>query len=101
MSDSQTTRSHGTGRGEPVPKRALAQFDAVADVMGLDDGIRAELRTCQHELTVNFPVQMDNGTRRMFNGYRCQHNNALGPYKGGIRYHPDVSSTRSRRWRCG
>ena len=62
--------------------------------------------TCQHEFTVNFPVQMDNGTRRMFKGYRCQHNNALGPYKGGIRYHPDVSLDEVRAlamwmtWKC-
>ncbi len=84
-----TDRVQGAA-GNPF-ENALAQFDAVADILHLDDGIRAELRTCQHELAVNFPVRMDNGERRMFTGYRCQHNNALGPYKGGIRYHPDVS----------
>jgi glutamate dehydrogenase (NAD(P)+) len=91
--------------GNPF-QNALAQFDAVADILDLDAGIRAELRTCQHELTVNFPVQMDSGERRMFTGYRCQHNNALGPYKGGIRYHPDVSIDEVRAlamwmtWKC-
>jgi glutamate dehydrogenase (NAD(P)+) len=105
MSDGQTTKVMEQAAGNPF-QNALAQFDAVADILGLDDGIRAELRTCQHELTVNFPVQMDNGTRRMFKGYRCQHNNALGPYKGGIRYHPDVSLDEVRAlamwmtWKC-
>jgi glutamate dehydrogenase (NAD(P)+) len=105
MSDGQTTKVMEKAAGNPY-ENALAQFDAVADIMGLDHGIRAELRACQHELTVNLPVQMDDGTRRMFTGYRCQHNNALGPYKGGIRYHPDVSLDEVRAlatwmtWKC-
>lgn len=76
--------------GNPF-ENAVAQFDAVADLIRLDGGIRNELRTCQRELTVNFPVQMDDGSRKMFTGYRVQHNNALGPYKGGIRFHPEVT----------
>jgi glutamate dehydrogenase (NAD(P)+) len=105
MTESDDVRVVERAEGNPF-QDALAQFDAVADIMRLDDGIRAELRTCQHELTVNFPVQMDNGTRRMFMGYRCQHSNALGPYKGGIRYHPDVSLDEVRAlatwmtWKC-
>ena len=43
------------------------------------------------ELIVNFPVQLDSGTYKLFTGYRIQHNNVLGPYKGGIRYHPEMS----------
>ena len=85
----EATRFMEPAVGNPY-ENAIAQFDAVAEIMNLDDGIRAELRTCQRELTVNFPVQMDDGSTRMFTGYRVQHSNALGPHKGGIRFHPDV-----------
>ena len=90
MSEEQATRVMEPAAGNPF-KNAVAQFDAVADLIHLDGGIRSELRTCQRELTVNFPVQMDDGSRKMFTGYRVQHNNALGPHKGGIRFHPDVT----------
>jgi len=70
---------------------ALAQFEAVANRLGLDEGIRQILRTCKRELTVNFPVRLDDGTTQVFTGYRVQHNLARGPAKGGIRYHPSVS----------
>ncbi len=102
---SQTVKVAQQPAGDPLLD-ALSQFDAAADILGLDRGIRAELRTCQHELTVNFPVRMDNGERRVFTGYRCQHNNALGPYKGGIRFHPNVSLDEVRAlamwmtWKC-
>jgi glutamate dehydrogenase (NAD(P)+) len=91
--------------GNPY-ENAMTQFDAVAEIIHLEDGIRSELRTCQRELTVHFPVQMDDGSRRMFTGYRVQHNNALGPHKGGIRFHPDVSLDEVRAlatwmtWKC-
>ncbi|MFH1521620.1 MAG: Glu/Leu/Phe/Val dehydrogenase [archaeon] len=49
------------------------------------------LLNTERELKVNFPVKMDNGTQKIFTGYRIQHNSLLGPYKGGIRYHPEVS----------
>jgi glutamate dehydrogenase (NAD(P)+) len=71
-------------------KTALAQFDATADRLGLDDGIRAMLRACKRELSVHFPVQMDDGSIRVFTGYRVQHNLARGPAKGGLRYNPNV-----------
>ena len=105
MSDSQATRAAEPAVGNPY-ENAMTQFDAVAEIMHLEDGIRRELRACQRELTVHFPVQMDNGSRRMFTGYRVQHNNALGPHKGGIRYHPDVSLDEVRAlatwmtWKC-
>lgn len=70
---------------------ALTQFDAAADRLGLDDGMRAMLRTCKRELAVHFPVQMDDHTVRMFSGYRVQHNLSRGPAKGGLRYSPLVS----------
>ena len=70
---------------------AVAQFDAIADHLGLDEGIRQILRTCKRELVVNFPVRMDDGTTPVFTGYRVQHNIVRGPAKGGIRYHPAVT----------
>jgi glutamate dehydrogenase (NAD(P)+) len=70
---------------------ALAQFDAAADRLGLDDGMRMVLRHCKRELAVHFPVRMDNGTIGEFTGYRVQHNLARGPAKGGLRYNANVS----------
>jgi len=80
----------------PVPatgalQTALAQFDAAAERLGLDAGVRDVLRTCKRELSVNFPVQMDDGSIRVFNGYRVQHNLARGPAKGGLRYNLGVT----------
>lgn len=66
------------------------QFDAAADKMGLNPNIRKILATTNTEVIVHFPVRLDDGTVEVFTGYRVQHNNALGPYKGGLRYHPDV-----------
>lgn len=66
------------------------QFDAAADKMGLNPNIRKILGTTNTEIIVHFPVRLDDGTVEVFTGYRVQHNNALGPYKGGLRYHPDV-----------
>ena len=59
--------------------------------MNIDQGINLKLRHCKRELTVNFPVRMDDGTVRIFTGYRIEHNNDRGPGKGGIRYHPEVT----------
>ncbi len=59
--------------------------------LNIDDGINLKLRHCKRELTVNFPVRMDDGTVRIFTGYRIEHNNDRGPGKGGIRYHPEVT----------
>jgi len=69
---------------------ALAQFQAAADRLGLGEGLRRLLASCKRELTVHFPVRMDDGSVRVFTGYRVQHNLARGPGKGGIRYHPAV-----------
>jgi len=66
------------------------QFDNAAELMGLDDSIRRILATPANEITVHFPAKMDDGRVEMFTGYRVQHNNALGPFKGGLRFHPDV-----------
>jgi len=85
---------------------AVAQFDAVAERMGLDEGLRQVLRTCKREFTVNFPVRMDNGSTRVFTGYRVHHNEARGPVKGGLRFHPSVTLDEVRAlamwmtWKC-
>jgi glutamate dehydrogenase (NAD(P)+) len=70
---------------------AQRQFDQAASILELDEGMRQVLREVRRELTVNFPVRMDDGSIRIFTGYRVQHNLTRGPAKGGIRYHPQVS----------
>ena len=70
---------------------AVEQFSIAADVIGLDDGMRRVLSHCRRELTVNFPVEMDDGSVQVFTGYRVHHNSGPGPTKGGIRFHPDVT----------
>ncbi|MEZ4288053.1 MAG: Glu/Leu/Phe/Val dehydrogenase [Polyangiales bacterium] len=65
-------------------------LDAAADHVGLPDHVRAILSQPKNELIVHFPVRMDDGSTRIFKGYRIQHNNMLGPYKGGLRFHPSV-----------
>ena len=80
------------------PEGHYAFFDVVqrylqqaADIVGLPDHVRMILGQPKNELIVNFPVRMDDGHMKMFKGYRIQHNNLLGPYKGGMRFHETVS----------
>jgi len=77
----------------PINPWAVAQqqFDLAAERLHLDEGMRRVLREPRRELTVHFPVHMDDGSVRVFAGYRVQHNLGRGPAKGGIRYHQDVS----------
>jgi glutamate dehydrogenase (NAD(P)+) len=70
---------------------AQRQFDLAAERLNLDPGLRAVLREPRRALTVTFPVHMDDGSVKVFTGYRVQHNLGRGPAKGGIRYHQDVS----------
>ena len=72
---------------------AQKQFDQAAQYIHdqYPSGILAKLRVPERELTVNFPVRMDNGDIRIFTGYRVQHSTIRGPAKGGIRFHPDVN----------
>lgn len=70
---------------------ALSQLRHVADILELDEGIYQILAHPKRELHVSLPVRMDNGEIRVFQGYRVEHNDARGPFKGGIRYHPDVT----------
>ncbi len=87
-------------------KIAQQQFDNVAELLGLDQNIREVLRIPKRELTVNFPVKLDDGSVKVFTGYRVQHNIMRGPAKGGIRYHPDVTLDEVRAlamwmtWKC-
>lgn len=77
-------------------ENVLRQFNQAADIMKLDEGIRKILSTTNTEIIVHFPVKMDDGSVEVFSGYRVQHNNALGPYKGGLRYHPTVDVDAAR-----
>ena len=70
---------------------AIEQFDTAADRLHLDPNMRGILRECQRELTVHFPVRMNDGAVKVFTGYRVQHNTSRGPGKGGIRYHPSAT----------
>ncbi|HET9682160.1 MAG TPA: Glu/Leu/Phe/Val dehydrogenase [Candidatus Limnocylindrales bacterium] len=85
---------------------ALAQYDAAADHLALDPDLRAILRAPQREYIVRFPVRLDDGSVRVFEGYRVQHNVARGPAKGGLRFHPqtDLDDVRAlamwMTWKC-
>lgn len=74
----------------------MRQFNHASDIIDLNKNIRKILSITNNELVVHFPVKMDNGDVEVFTGYRVQHNNALGPYKGGLRYHPTVDIDAAR-----
>lgn len=80
---------------DTAPKKSmydtvLEQFNATADTIGLNPNIRKILSLTNNEIIVHFPVKMDNGNVEIFKGYRVQHNNILGPYKGGLRFHSSL-----------
>jgi glutamate dehydrogenase (NAD(P)+) len=85
---------------------AKQQVDIVADLLTLDSGVRKVLKRPMRELTVNFPVRMDDGSVEAYTGYRVQYNMARGPSKGGIRFHPAVTLDEVRAlaawmtWKC-
>jgi len=81
----------GVGDERDLFDVAVEQFQIASDVLGLDDDMRKILSHCQRELTVHFPVEMDDGSVEVFTGYRVQHNSGPGPTKGGIRYHQSVT----------
>ena len=93
-------------KGEEFQDAALRLFNLAAERLHLDPGIREKLRWPKRELTVHFPVRMDDGSIQVFLGYRVQHNVTRGPAKGGIRYHPDVTLEEVRAlaalmtWKC-
>ena len=85
---------------------AQAQFDKVADILTLDDSARQLLREPLREYHFSIPVKMDDGTTKIFKGFRVQHNDAFGPSKGGIRFHPmeTIDTVRAlamwMTWKC-
>jgi glutamate dehydrogenase len=85
---------------------AQRQFDQVADMLSLDNQVREVLRWPRRELHIRIPVRMDDGTTRVFQGFRVMHNDSRGPAKGGIRWHPSetVDTVRAlatwMTWKC-
>jgi len=79
-------------QAKPNPfENSLEQLRIAAEYLKLDEGIHQILSHPKRELTVSLPVKMDNGKIKVFTGYRVQYNDARGPFKGGIRYHPGVT----------
>ncbi len=81
----------GSSMEKSLYEQALEVFRQAAKVMQLDPNIQRFIERPQRTIVVEFPVLMDDGRVEMFAGYRCQHSTALGPAKGGIRYHPNVT----------
>lgn len=85
---------------------AQTQFDKVAHMLDLEDGVRELLRQPMREYQFTIPVRMDDGSVKIFNGFRVQHNDARGPAKGGIRFHPleTIDTVRAlsmwMTWKC-
>jgi glutamate dehydrogenase (NAD(P)+) len=101
-----STMSAAQAPAENPFDNAIEQFNAVAERLHLDEGMREVLRHCKREFTVNFPVHMDDGSIRVFTGYRVHHNEARGPVKGGLRYSAGVTLDEVRAlsmwmtWKC-
>ena len=105
MSDAAVT--DGRTAEEPNPELAIAPaaaapegssfqgvshyFELAAERLGMDDGLRSVVRMPEREIQVQIPVRLSDGQIHVFTGYRVQHNSARGPYKGGLRYHEQVS----------
>jgi glutamate dehydrogenase (NAD(P)+) len=70
---------------------AVMQLRKAVNVLGLGEEAFEALKTHERVIQVKIPVKMDDGKMRVFIGWRAQHNSALGPYKGGVRYHPEAS----------
>lgn len=85
---------------------AVQQFDIAANLLDLEHDLRGVMSHCQRELTVHFPVEMDDGSVQVFAGHRVQHNSGPGPTKGGIRYHQNVNLSEVKAlamwmtWKC-
>ena len=85
---------------------AQTQFDRIADLLELHQAARDLLRVPMREYHFSIPVRMDHGDIKIFRGFRVQHNDALGPNKGGIRFHPQetIESVRAMAmwstWKC-
>ncbi|MEI7709732.1 MAG: Glu/Leu/Phe/Val dehydrogenase [bacterium] len=71
-------------------ENAMVQLDKAIKIKKFDDGFIAQIREPNRDIRISIPVKMEDGKIKIFEGYRVEHNNALGPYKGGVRYHPDT-----------
>ncbi len=71
-------------------QNAMAQLDKVVKIKNFSDELIARLKQPDRDIRISIPIKMDDGSLKIFDGYRVEYNNALGPYKGGIRYHPDT-----------
>jgi len=96
-----STTAELNAKTKQVQKRGMMdnvmeQFNRAADHINLHPSIRKILNITNNEIVVHFPVKLDDGSIEVFTGYRVQHNNALGPYKGGLRYHPTVDIDAAR-----
>ncbi|QGT98805.1 NAD-specific glutamate dehydrogenase [Candidatus Syntrophocurvum alkaliphilum] len=95
----------GAGEYNPL-ENAQEQFDGVAEIIGLDEATRQLLREPMREYHFLIPVKMDDGSTQVFKGFRVQHNDAKGPAKGGIRFHPEETADTVRAlamwmtWKC-
>ncbi len=107
MATGSAVASHDPKNDEFNPFLSMQDgFDTAADHLGLEGGVRDVLSMPDRELTVNVPVLMDDGTVKVFTGYRVQHNTLRGPSKGGIRFSPEVNLDEVRAlaawmtWKC-
>src|SRR5262245_54871065 len=96
MSEDNPTWSSATTPSTAKPKyeffKVIQKYiDEGCTVLDVPEYVRTILSQPKNEIIVNFPVRMDDGTIRLFKGYRIQHNNLLGPYKGGMRFHENVT----------
>ena len=93
-------------KGYNAFKMAQQQFDRIADMLGLDSPTRELLRYPLREYHVAIPIRMDDNSIKIFRGFRIQHNDARGPCKGGIRFHPQETADTVRAlamwmtWKC-
>jgi len=86
-----SSKSLLTGKEYDFYKVVQDYLERAAKVAKIEPYVQTILSQPKNELIINFPVRMDNGDVRLFKGYRVQHNNLLGPFKGGMRFHPQVS----------
>lgn len=104
--DQTSTATVQSGVEADPYETALAQLDVAMEQLGLDDSMRQYLRTNRRELTVNLAVRMDDGSTAIIWGCRVQHNDARGPCKGGLRFHPSANLNEVRAlamwmtWKC-
>ncbi len=100
------TLHHSTSYTDPMLAMADHQLEKAADRLGLDEGMRQWLRVPERKLEVSLPVKMDDGSIKVFTGYRVQHSTARGPAKGGLRYHANVTEDEVQAlatlmtWKC-